>query len=190
MVQAQGLVPGSVEFQENRQYSQWLGIRLENASGCNAVSFEVDLPSGISTGTVETPIDPLHQWDMSDRKFMCYSTDNAPLEDESSFIGFSLTDLAGLYSGTVNGYLRNVEISTKECTLLRLPDIPFSITFPEAIPGDTNLDGRVNDTDKIKIVDYLLGKDPLYFNDANADLNADGEVTVSDLVIIISLLNS
>jgi hypothetical protein len=62
------------------------------------------------------------------------------------------------------------------------------ITPEGPVPGDANCDGLVNVNDVITAIHYVLGNIPKPFCFANADLDDDLEVDVSDVVGIIHII--
>jgi hypothetical protein len=62
------------------------------------------------------------------------------------------------------------------------------ITPQGPIPGDANCDGLVNVNDVITAIHYVLGNIPKPFCFANADLDDELEVDVSDVVAIIYIV--
>ena len=57
-----------------------------------------------------------------------------------------------------------------------------------AILGDANGDGKVNITDAVAVVDYILGNAPEGFNAEAADVNKDGNVNITDAVGIVDII--
>ena len=55
--------------------------------------------------------------------------------------------------------------------------------------GDANGDGTVNMSDVVTIMSYILGDDPSPFYEDAADMNDDGEVTVTDASILLDELD-
>ena len=63
----------------------------------------------------------------------------------------------------------------------------FTVTVTRAsIPGDVNMDGEVNISDVIQLVNVLLGSVLADYDPAAADLNRDGEINISDAVLLIN----
>lgn len=54
--------------------------------------------------------------------------------------------------------------------------------------GDANGDDRVNISDVVATVDYIIGKNPQAFIFEAADINQDGRVNISDVVAIVDLI--
>ena len=54
--------------------------------------------------------------------------------------------------------------------------------------GDSNMDGFINISDVVDIIDYLLGAEVSNFKLENADLDGDGRVTISDVTELIDIL--
>ena len=59
--------------------------------------------------------------------------------------------------------------------------------FKELIPGDVNLDSKVNQKDMDTLVDYVMGKDPEGFYEGLGDLNGDDNVNAADIVTLINI---
>ena len=53
---------------------------------------------------------------------------------------------------------------------------------------DPNGDGILNESDVNEFVSCIMGRPSYYFNKVVADLNADGEVNVADLVVFMNML--
>jgi len=58
------------------------------------------------------------------------------------------------------------------------------------VQGDANGDGKVNITDAVAVVDYILGNPPAGFNETAADVNKDGKVNITDAVGIVDIILS
>lgn len=56
------------------------------------------------------------------------------------------------------------------------------------VMGDSNDDGIINIADAVNAANYIVGLDTTDFNFECADVNADGDITVSDVTSIISLI--
>ena len=68
-----------------------------------------------------------------------------------------------------------------------LYDVDFSISNPAASPGDVNMDGVVNVTDVMLIVERVLtGHDPEGYHHEYADVNNDNSVNVTDVTTLIN----
>ena len=55
------------------------------------------------------------------------------------------------------------------------------------LSGDAFEDGTIDMKDIAAIVDYLMGKNPDNFNQANADANNDGVINAADIVTIVNI---
>jgi hypothetical protein len=55
-------------------------------------------------------------------------------------------------------------------------------------PGDANADGKVDVNDVTTVINFILGKNPNPFNEANADVNGSGDVNVMDVTLIINII--
>lgn len=107
----------------------------------------------------------------------------------------ALVAMAIIASETLNGpvviELRNSRVTTpggRETTLEN-----SSCTVNTFLLGDVNSDGRVNVSDAIVLINYLInetqnGQDPSDFNRAAADFNRDGLINVSDASTLINFV--
>ena len=59
----------------------------------------------------------------------------------------------------------------------------------ELVKGDVNLDGEVTEDDVDALADYILGKAPGCFFKHLADLNGDGKIDATDIVIVNNIIN-
>lgn len=60
-----------------------------------------------------------------------------------------------------------------------------SMTGTAILRGDVNQDGRVDISDVVKLIEYILNEVEVIFA---ADINSDGSITISDLVMLINYL--
>lgn len=54
--------------------------------------------------------------------------------------------------------------------------------------GDVNHDGKIDITDVVMLVDYILEKSPEGFYEAQADKNKDGKVDISDVIKMVNVI--
>lgn len=59
---------------------------------------------------------------------------------------------------------------------------------PMVVLGDVNGDGKVNITDAVGIVNYLLGNPSDRFIESAADVNNDGNITITDAVAVVNMI--
>ena len=89
----------------------------------------------------------------------------------------------GEYDITVSGAeAQNYEISYVKGKL--------TIQAQDLIPGDANCDGKVDATDIVDIVNFLMGKQTSTgkFSEETADVNGEGAVNAADIVKIVSII--
>jgi hypothetical protein len=70
---------------------------------------------------------------------------------------------------------------------------PYWNTFKEIMElprekGDANGDGKTDITDAFCLINYLVGKGDVNFNDEAFDVNGDGVIDIADAVKIINLV--
>ena len=59
---------------------------------------------------------------------------------------------------------------------------------PQLLKGDVNGDGDVNVNDVTVLINYILGKNPTPFVEANANVNGDEGINVNDVTALINLI--
>ena len=58
----------------------------------------------------------------------------------------------------------------------------------QVLQGDVNMDGNLDISDVVAIVNYILGSEPSVFNSTAADLNKDSNIDISDVVRLVNLV--
>lgn len=66
----------------------------------------------------------------------------------------------------------------------------LTIEGPDFIPGDANGDTKVNVSDIVEMVNYILGSPSDKFIFVAADVNGDGNVNVTDIVMVVNIILS
>ena len=64
----------------------------------------------------------------------------------------------------------------------------FSLTPLSSVLGDADGNGIVDTNDVKTVADYIMGRDPLPFVFANANLNGDSKVDAADLVLLVNMV--
>lgn len=69
------------------------------------------------------------------------------------------------------------------------PGRPVVLSYqPHGLLGDVNLDGEVNVTDVMLMVDYILQNSTEHFYLPNADLNGSNDVNVTDVMLVVAII--
>ena len=90
--------------------------------------------------------------------------------------------------GNYEGKLSEINLSKADGFGLYPEDVTFGITVKKAMPGDVNHDGRVNVSDVMAVVNYILGSTPAVFFEEDADVNNDTKINVSDVMNIVNII--
>jgi len=71
-----------------------------------------------------------------------------------------------------------------------IPTVAATEVAASSRSGDVNGDGRVNVTDVMMMVRYVMGENMSAYPDfkATADLNRDDQVTVTDVMIVVKII--
>ncbi len=95
-----------------------------------------------------------------------------------------------LYASTENGSAARLDrapVVGENSVLLYGYKVTFGASY---IPGDANGDGKVNVTDIVEIVSYIMGKPSNRFVFTAADVTGDGDVNVTDIVSVVNIILS
>ena len=63
-----------------------------------------------------------------------------------------------------------------------------TLSFDQEIKGDVNMDGKVDISDIVKIINYILDQPANPFNFFAADTNDDGEININDVVQVVNII--
>ena len=121
---------------------------------------------------------------------VCYTPEGRPIGGNSGDDLFYITvQVPENASGDYAIYLRNSRLTTADYTELRVPDVGAVVTVKSYIPGDANDSRTVNVTDIVVAAQYILEMNPSPFIFKAADMNGDGNVTVTDIMLIAYQIN-
>ena len=125
-----------------------------------------------------------------DYRFIATSMDGEAIPGTSgTLFSVTLKADASLEEGTkLTGTIKNIEFNTQDNKKLTFDHVSFVITIASVVSGDANGDGKVNITDAVAVVDYILGNVPEGFNKDAADVNKDGNVNITDAVGIVDII--
>ena len=72
-------------------------------------------------------------------------------------------------------------------TNVDLPVTEIGYTYDRML-GDVDGDGSVNIADVTTLIDYLLGSNPEYFFEVNANVDEDDSINIADVTSLIDML--
>ena len=106
---------------------------------------------------------------------------------EGPLVSLRLKASPKLSPGDYDSELRDVTIRCADGAAVKSADVNFSIKVSTYLLGDVNLDGFVNVSDIMIVVNYILG------NEVNStvelmDINQDSRVTVTDVMQIVNII--
>lgn len=170
----------------------------------NVLAFQTDivLPEGFSIVANEedeyliTPSDRLsgdHIMMASDYengvvRVVCYTPESQPIEGYNGDLFYITVKVPENAVGEYPIILRNSRLTTEDYTELRIPDASATINVKAFIPGDANNSRSVTVTDIVVTAQYVLGRNPQPFIYDAADMNGDGDVSVTDIMLIAYML--
>jgi len=182
-----------------------IALQLDNENTFVAGEFRLQLPAGMRIETDEDgdPVANLvsgrsnkHTLMVTDEgngvyHFLLYSGQNrAILGNSGDFISLSVIADEGVDDGSYTAKLKNVFFSTEDEKRIDLPDVDFNINVLDYTPGDVNGDGSLNVMDVVKLVNYIMGRNPSDFVFAAADMDENDKINVMDLVNVVDIIMS
>ena len=112
--------------------------------------------------------------------------------DENPNADFYVTDeMLGIDLSLTNEYVHAFRVAKGEYNLtLNYADMKLKIekVAPTVKLGDVNGDGDVNVNDVTVLINYILGKNPTPFIEANANVNGDEGINVNDVTALINMI--
>ena len=178
-------------------------VRLTNDQNILAFQTNIYLPKGFTMATNEddefiiTPSDRLTSDHilMADRlgdggiRVICYTPQEVPISGYEGDL-FYITITAPEYAAhdyAIN--LRNSLLTNTYYQELTIPDAGAVLTVNTFMMGDANDSHSVTVTDIVVTAQYVLGRNPSPFIFEAADMNGDGNITVTDIMLIVYLIN-
>lgn len=178
-------------------------LQLDNENTFIAGEFRLQLPAGLSIETDEDG-DPVanivsgrsnkHTLIVTDESnglyhFMFYSGQNrAILGNSGDFITLSVIADEELEEGSYIAEMKNVIFSTEDEKQINLPDNTFNINVLDYTQADVNGDGSLNVMDVVKLVNFIMGRNPSDFVFAASDMDENGKINVMDLVNVVEVI--
>ncbi len=179
-------------------------VQLTNEESLLAFQTDICLPEGFTIVTDEegelliTPSNRLtsdhiivaDQLDDGTVRVICYSPNSSLINgSEGEIFYFSIAtplDAGGDYSIS----LRNTLLTTSDYNELHISDAVSALHVDTYIPGDVNDNRQVTVTDIVSTVQYIMQRNPSPFVFEAADMNGDGNISVTDIMLIARLIMS
>ena len=173
-------------------------VRMTNAATVLAFQTDIFLPEGFTIDTNEdnepivTPSsrltdDHIIMTQVANNgavRVVCYTPTMQPISGNEGDLFYITVNVPADAAGDYAVYLRNSRLTIDDFTEVRIPDAGAVIDVKTFIPGDVNDTHSVNVADIVTTVRYVLDMDPSPFIFDAADMNGDGEVTVTDIMLI------
>ena len=168
-----------------------------NTTRDNLVSFQIDLimPEGLKVNVdqcslpsrVKDKEQMLFVGKMDANKYRFVSTSyslTALSKEDAPLLKVSVTADADFQGGTVN----LVDMFAISSVGLRVDWIPdsFDVATTKVVRGDTNYDSEVTVSDVMSVVNYMLGKEPLF--SSSYDLDSNNVVDIVDVMTCSNIL--
>ena len=179
-----------------------LPVQLKNVSSITGLQFELQLPEGVAVaednaGKLMVALSERvtdHSISASklsngNYQFVVFSSTSSALAGNEGAIAYITLNVdESVVVGEYAIGIKDVELTKTDGTSLHHKDLTSKLTLADAIPGDTNGDGKVTVTDAVGIVNYILHRTPSVFITKAADVNNDGSITISDAVKVINIV--
>ena len=177
-------------------------VRMNNEATVLAFQTDIFLPEGFSLaadGDDEPMVMPTDRL-TSDHlivtetvssgavRVVCYTPSMQPISGNEGDLFYITVNVPDDAAGDYAIYLRNSRLTTDDFNEVRIPDAGAVINVKTYIPGDVNNTHTVNVADIVTTVRYVMEQNPTPFIFDAADMNGDGEVTVTDIMLIARLI--
>ena len=124
-------------------------------------------------------------------RVLSFSMSNGLIEgNDGAILTFKLQASENIEEGDYTASLKDIVFTELDGTQCEMADTTFNITINNVIKGDVNGDTKVNVSDIVEIVNYILGKPSERFNMIAADVSEDNIVNVTDIVRIVNMIMS
>ena len=184
-----------------------LPIELINSSDVKLFQFDLHLPEGVtismtSDGKLDVTLTERaanhnikgRKLSNGDYRFIIYSLSNDAIAgEEGVLVNVNLAISQEMSVGDNTIKILNTEFGVavaKGFKAIRQETVESNLIVKSYTTGDANGDSRVNVTDIVEIVNYIMGNPSERFVFPAADVNDDGDVNVTDIVGIINIIMS
>ena len=100
-------------------------------------------------------------------------------DGEVFYVRLASTAVTGDYYGTV---------TATAGTASAFADVQGTVNAMPVLRGDVDMDGNVGIADVSALVDYILGENPIPFNNEAADVDANGSISIADITLLIDMI--
>lgn len=178
-------------------------VRMMNTQSIMAFQTDIYLPTGFNLVTNEddefviTPSSRLSSDHviMTNRtsdgaiRVICYTPNSQPISGNEGDLFYFTVQVPDNAASDYAINLRNTLLTNTDYQELAIPDAGAVLMVNTFMPGDVNDSRTVNVTDIVVSAQYVLGMNPEPFIFEAADMNGDGNVTVTDIMLIAYLIN-
>ncbi len=178
-------------------------VRMMNTQSIMAFQTDIYLPAGFNIVTNEddefviTPSSRLSSDHviMTNRtsdgaiRVICYTPNSQPISGNEGDLFYFTVQVPDNAASDYAINLRNSLLTNTGYQELTIPDAGAVLMVNTFMPGDVNDSRTVNVTDIVVSAQYILQRNPSPFIFEAADMNGDGNVTVTDIMLIAYLIN-
>ena len=177
-------------------------VQLSNEEDILAFQTDIYLPEGFSIVTDDddefmiTPSSRLtndhvimaDQLNDGSVRVICYTPRSRVINGNEGDLFYITVAVPVDAAGDYNIQLCNTLLTASDYSELIIPDISSLLHVNTYIPGDVNDSRTVNVTDIVFAAQYILQRNPSPFIFEAADMNGDGNITVTDIMLIARLI--
>ncbi len=190
-----GIYLDNIAAYENSQIV--IPIKMKNAGGITAYSFDLSLPAGISFVSAELAGTRTNHHNLYSN-YRCDSNENAVSiaclslqnntysQGDGTVINLTL-NVAEDVEGVLDITIGNIEMAVSATLAYNPEDFTGNLTVnPVFDPADVNKDGKISIADAVGVVSFIINSDIQGLDRHAADANQDGTIDVTDVVWIIN----
>mgnify|MGYP002625079300 CR=1 FL=1 len=170
-------------------------VSLSNADDATAFQTDLYLPDGFELAGDITLSDRKADHVFNTRsmpdgaiRILCYSTTLQPLAGNEGELFYLTVSTPQESAGDYTLTLKKSLLTTTNYEELNCGISTGTLTVLPYLKGDANDSRSVNVADIVTTAMYILGEDPNPFVFGAADMNEDGEITVTDIVLIAHMI--
>lgn len=176
-----------------------VAIQLNNSETYTAFQLDITLPEGVTLVQTQdsqgfklssraTATHSLTFSTLSDgaMRVLVFSSDNQPFTGQSGNILLMSLAVDEGFIGPKDIEITNIRFTTSSIKEVKFQDVTAKCNLQTYILGDVNGDGSISVTDVGMTISFILGQNPVGFNEDAADLNGDGTISVTDVGALIT----
>jgi hypothetical protein len=123
-------------------------------------------------------------------RVMCYTPNSVSIDGSEGELFYIHVKAPQDASGDYTVKLDNSRVTMADLSELRIIGTEANITVNTHMPGDANDSHTVTVSDIVTAAQYIVDMNPDPFDFESADMNGDGLITVTDIMMIVHLISN